>query len=156
MEGAVNLLEEETMDVHTNWLAVIVAALAHFFLGWAWHSKLLFMKTWAKEMGMEKMSKKEQQENMKKMPVSMAGNFAALIVTGWVLSYVIVFSSAYYKITGIQAGIQSAIWIWLGFYATTALNMVFWEGRSWKLYFINTSYHLAGLLLMGGIIASWM
>ena len=143
------------MDIHTNWIAVVVAALANFFLGWAWHSPLMFMKPWAKEMGFDKMSKKEQAENMKKMPVSMAGNFAALIVTAWVLSYVIVFSSAYYKITGIQAGIQSAIWIWIGFYATTFLNRVFWEGKSWKLYWMNVGYQLVGLILMGSILAAW-
>lgn len=144
------------MEIHTNWLAVFVSALAYFMLGWVWHSPVLFMKVWSKEMGFDKLSKKESDKMKKGMTRAMVGNFLALLLTGHVLTYVIVFSSSFYKITGVSAGLQSGFWIWLGFIATTLLNTVLWEGRSWKLYFINVSFHLVGLLLMGGILAAWM
>ena len=143
------------MDIHTNWIAVIVAAVAHFFIGWLWFS-VLFMKPWMKEMGLDKLTPKQRKEGMKDMPKSMAINFGTLLVTAWVLSYVIVYAGAFYKATGIQAGIQSAVWVWLGFFATTMVNSVIWEKKSWKLYGINVSHHLAGLLAMGIILGAWM
>jgi hypothetical protein len=142
------------MEVHVNWLAVAVAAIAHFFIGWLWYS-VLFMKPWLKEMGMDKLTPKQRKEGMKEMPKSMAINFVTLLVTAWVLTYVIQFAAAFYKISGVMAGIQSAFWVWLGFYATTLVNAVLWEKRSWKLYGINVSHHLAGLLAMGIILAAW-
>lgn len=142
------------MEIHVNWFAVVVASLAHFMVGFVWYS-FLFMKPWMKEMGYDKMSKKERDKGKKQMPRSMAINFAALLVTAYVLSHVIQFSSAFYKVSGITAGLQSGFWIWLGFLATTALNGVAWEGRSWKLYAINVSAQLVGLLLMGSILAVW-
>lgn len=144
------------MEMHTNWLAVFVGALAYFMLGWAWHSPLLFMKTWAKEMGFDKLSKKESAKMKKGMTRAMVGNFLALLVTGWVLSFSVSSARTAANFSGFSAGLIIAFWIWLGYIATTSLNSVFWEGRSWKLYFINVGYHLAGLLLMGGILAAWM
>ncbi len=143
------------MEMHTNYLAVLVSAIACFFLGWAWHSKLLFQKAWAKEMGHDKMSKKEKEKAMKMMPKSLIGNFLALLVTAYVLTHVIQACSAFDRTEGIAAGLQAGFFIWLGFVATTLLNTVLWEGRSWKLYFINVGHHLAGLLLMGSILAVW-
>lgn len=141
--------------IHLNYLAIFVSALAYFFLGWAWHSPLLFMKIWAKEMGFDKMSKKQQQENMKKMPLSMAGNFVIVLVTAWVLANVIQFAGVALQRSGLVHGLTSGFYVWLGFYATTLFNTVLWEGRSLKLYAINASYHLVGLLMMGAILASW-
>lgn len=143
------------MDIHTNWIAVIVAAVAHFIIGFLWYS-VFFMKPWMKEMGLEKLTPKQRKEGMKEMPKSMAINFVTLLITAWVLNYVIVFAGAFYKVTGVQAGVQSAVWIWLGFFATTLVNTVIWEKKSWKLYGINVSHHLAGLLAMGAILGAWM
>ena len=142
------------MDVHVNWGAVIVAALAHFFIGWLWYS-VLFMKPWLKEMGLDKLTPKQRKEGMKEMPKSMAINFVTLVITAWVLVYVIQYAEAFYKMTGALAGVQAACWIWLGFFATTLVNTVIWEKKSWKLYGINVSHHLAGLLAMGAILAAW-
>lgn len=138
-----------------NCWAILVAALASFFLGWAWHSPLLFMKAWLKERGMKEPSKKDREKMMKGMWKPMLGNFLALLLTAYVLTYVIQSAEAFSKTSGVAAGLQAGFWIWLGFIATTALNTVLWEKASWKLYFINVGHHLAGLLLMGAILAAW-
>jgi hypothetical protein len=143
------------MEIHLNFGALLVSSLAYFFLGWAWHSPLLFMKAWVKEMGFPKLSKKEREKRMKGMWKPMLGNFLALLVTAYVFTYVIQYSQAFYKTSGPAGGLMSAFWLWLGFIATTLLNTVLWEGRSWKLFAINASYHLCGLLLMGAILAAW-
>src|SRR6266567_4378172 len=39
--------------VHVNYLAVLVAAIAVFVLGWLWYSPLLFFKPWMRLRGMD-------------------------------------------------------------------------------------------------------
>ena len=39
--------------VHVNSLAVLVAAVAVFVLGWLWYSPLLFYKPWMRLRGMD-------------------------------------------------------------------------------------------------------
>ena len=139
------------MDIHINWIAVIVAAVAHFIIGFLWYS-VFFMKPWMKEMGLDKLTPKQRKEGMKEMPKSMAINFVTLLVTAWVLDWIILAL----KVPGAMGGIQAGFWIWLGFFATTLVNTVIWEKKSWKLYGINASHHLAGLLAMGIILGAWM
>lgn len=138
------------MEIHINWIAVIVAAVAHFFIGWLWFS-VLFMKPWMKEMGLAKLTPKQRKEGMKEMPRNMAINFVTLLITAWVLSWII----QSLKMSGAAGGVQTAVWIWLGFFATTMVNTVLWEKRSWKLYGINVSHHLVGLVVMGLILGAW-
>lgn len=142
------------MEIHINYVAVLVAAVAHFFLGWLWYS-VLFMKPWMKEMGKEKMSKKDREKAQKEMWKPMIGNFLTLLVTAWVLANVIQFAGIALHQSGGTHGLISGFYVWLGFFATTLMNTVFWGGHSWKLYTINSSHHLAGLLLMGGILGAW-
>ncbi len=144
------------MEVQFTLVGILVSALAYFFLGWAWHSPLLFVKPWSKEMGFDKMSKKESAAKMKEMPKAMMGNFLALLVTAWVLSHVIQFAGAFLHKTGPIHGAITGFFIWLGFISTTLMNTVLWEGRSLKLYFINVSFHLVGLMLMGAILAAFL
>lgn len=46
---------------------------------------------------------------------------------------------------------NAAIFTWLGFFLLVDLNTVAFEGRSWRLFFINTSYHFT-MLLVSAII----
>src|SRR5438128_10218266 len=39
--------------VHVNYLAVLVAAVSVFVLGWLWYSPLLFFKPWMRLRGMD-------------------------------------------------------------------------------------------------------
>src|SRR6266568_1414389 len=39
--------------VHVNYLAILVAAVAVFVLGWLWYSPLLFFKPWMRLRGMD-------------------------------------------------------------------------------------------------------
>ncbi len=144
------------MDIHVNYLAIFVSAVACFFLGWAWHSPLLFQKRWAKEMGHDKLSKKEKEKMMKMMPKSMVGNFITLLITAYVMAYLIPVCQTGFNHPGLAGGLMTGGWIWFGFIATALLNTVLWEGRSWTLYAINVGHHLVALLLMGAILAAWV
>ncbi len=135
-----------------NYLAVIVAAIAAIVIGFLWYGPL-FGKPWMKLMGMSKesMSKTKQQEMMK--------SYAIMIVSTLVMSYVLAhtteFAMTYTRTYGVMGGFMSGFWTWLGFMATIQLDDVIWGKKSWKLYFLNTSYRLVSLVVMGIIIATW-
>lgn len=37
----------------------------------------------------------------------------------------------------------------------SSYGVVLWEGKSWKLWFLNNAYHLVVLTVMGVILALW-
>jgi hypothetical protein len=47
---------------------------------------------------------------------------------------------------------SAAFFTWLGFYLPVDLNRVAWEMKSWKLFFINTGYHLVALVVAAFIL----
>jgi hypothetical protein len=51
-----------------------------------------------------------------------------------------------------MAALNAGVFTWLGFYMPVDLNTVAWEGRSWKLFFINTGYHLVAALVAAMIL----
>jgi hypothetical protein len=53
------------------------------------------------------------------------------------------------------AACSAAFFTWLGFYFPVDLGSVAWENKSWKLFFINTGYHFA-MLLVAAIILTHM
>lgn len=52
----------------------------------------------------------------------------------------------------VGTAMAAAIFTWLGFYFPGDLGSVAWEMRSWKLFFINTGYHLVSLILVAFIL----
>ncbi len=139
------------MEVPVNYLAVVAAAVSAMVIGFLWYGPL-FGKEWRRLMGMS-------LEEMRSMPLSpmqaMALGTVVALVMAYVLSHVYVFSSTYMQVSGYMAGLSSAFWLWLGFVATTQIGVVLWEGKSWKLFFLNTAYSLVSLAAMGIIISSW-
>jgi hypothetical protein len=142
------------VDIHINYLAVLIAAVAYFMIGWVWHS-VLFGKAWIKLMGFDKLDKKKQQAMKKKMGRSMAFNFLTTLVTAYCMAYSVQSGAAFYHVAGVSLGLQTGFWIWLGFIATSMLNSVLWEGRPFKLYLINVGYYLASFLAVATILAVW-
>ena len=143
--------------VPINYMAVVVAAIVQMVLGYLWYGPL-FGKPWAKLMGWTP----ESMEAMKhdpKFKKSMSRNYGIMIVgsllMAWILDHAIVFASAYLLISGITAGFAVGFLNWLGFIAPVTVGSVLWEGKSWKLWFLNAGYYLVGLLLMGAILALW-
>ncbi len=135
-----------------NYLAILVAAIASFVLGFLWHGPL-FGKLWISLSGITP----EQMEaaKQKSMVKPMVGAFLAMLVMSYVMANVYDFASAYYGVVGITMGLMVAFWNWLGFVVTVSLNSVFWEGRSWKLWFFNVTYQLLTMALMAAIISVW-
>lgn len=141
------------MELKINMVAILVAVVANFILGFIWYTPL-FGKAWGKEMGYDENTKADKSEMMKGMLFMVIGNF----LCAWVLAHN---NAAWSFVPGIEEmgkmGVvcSSAFFTWLGFYFPTQLGATVWEKNSWKLFFINTGYHLASLLTMSFILTFW-
>lgn len=136
-------------DVSTNYLAVLVAAIVSMILGMFWFSPAVFGRSWMK---LSKINEKDiEKAKQKGMWKSYLIAFIATIVMAYVLAYLIELIG----ISTIKDGLWAGFFLWIGFVATTMIGMVLWEGKSWKLYFINVGFQLVSLLLMSVILAVW-
>ena len=136
-------------------LRIILAAVAAHMLGFLWYGPL-FGKKWMSLMGLtEKDKEKAKQKGMAKTYLM---SFVASLVMAAVLDFVIGeigfvdFTGATPALWNVLGGALAGALVWLGFVATKSLGSVFWEGKSWGLYFLNTAYDLVNLLLMGAIV----
>jgi Protein of unknown function (DUF1761) len=133
------------MDVHINYLAVVVAALANYIIGAIWYGAI-FGEAWKKMSGIT---------DMKPTPQNIVLGMVSALVMSYVLAHAIVFASAYMKASGVSAGLTGGFFNWLGFIATVTLGGVIYEKRPWKLWLLNNAYWLISLLVMGTILSMW-
>lgn len=138
--------------VPLNYWAVIVVAFINMAIGFFWYGPI-FGKMWVKEMGWSEESMKTAQA--KGMAKQYALTALGSLIMAFVLAHNVVFGSEYLQMWGVWAGLQAGFWNWLGFIVPVTLSAVLWEGKSWRLWFINISYYLVALLVMGGILAVW-
>jgi hypothetical protein len=128
-----------------NYLAVIVAALSSFVVGWIWYGPL-FGKIWMKLHGF---TEEELKEGSLSMPVIMAVNYIATALAALAIAMFI--GPEANAGFGIFAGIMIAIF-WIG---TSRLNDVLYEKKPWGLFFINVGYNLVIYTIMGAILGAW-
>ena len=141
------------MELKINIAAVLVAVAVNFVLGFIWYTPL-FGKIWGKEMGYDPDMKPEKSEMIKGMVFMIFGNF----LFAWVLAHNI---AAWQFVPGIKEtgplsnSLTTAIFTWMGFFLPGQLGATVWEKNSWKLFGINTGYHLASLLVVALILTYW-
>jgi hypothetical protein len=98
--------------------------------------------------------KPEKSEMVKGMVFMVFGNF----LFAWVLAHNI---AAWQYVPGIKEtsplsnSLTTAIFTWMGFFLPGQLGATVWEKNSWKLFGINTSYHLASLIVVAMILTYW-
>lgn len=139
---------EEQLQVNMG--AVAVATIANFFFGFLWYTPL-FGKVWARELKVDTTVKPRKGEMARGLLFSFAGNFLLAYVLGhnnaaW--SYVPEMKNA----SPFSVIASSSVFTWLGFYLPVDLNRVSWERASWKLFGINTVYHLLCLVIAATIL----
>lgn len=128
-----------------NFLAVLVAALSSFIIGWLWYGPL-FGRKWLGYMGYT-------EEDLKKgsmpMPAIMGVNYAATVLAAFAIAMFLGPESD--ASFGMFAGLMIAVF-WIG---TSRLNDVLYEDKPWGLFFINVGYYVVVYILMGGILGAW-
>lgn len=132
-----------------NIWAVIVSAVVSMALGFLWYSPIMFGKAWMKLSKVDPQKVKQANKNMPKLYSIM---FVATLVTVYVLAQLIDLTLASTTLDGVEL----AALVWAGFVAATGVSMMLFEGKSWKLFFINTGFTLVSLLLSGVILTLWI
>jgi hypothetical protein len=141
------------MELKINIVAVLVAVAVNFVLGFVWYA-VLFAKAWAKEMGYDPNMRPDKSTMLKGMALMIIGNF----LFAWVLAF---YLAGWQYIPGAKGmsplvtGANSAISVWVGFYVPVHLSRIVWEKHSWKLFFINSGYHLVATAVVALILSYW-
>jgi hypothetical protein len=130
---------------HINWLAVIVAGIVGFFPGALWYSPVMFLKPWARELGIDL----TQPQKPKHLPV--------MLLTGMILSIVAaaVLSLAIDPERGLHHALLAAFVCAVGLVGTSFGIQYLFEQRSLKFWAINAGYHVVQFLLIGLVLGLW-
>jgi len=127
-----------------NYLAVVVAALSGFIIGYLWYSPLMFGNTWMKEAGLT-------DEDLKQ------ASMIKIFGISFLLTLIICFNLAAFLgpesnlIWGLTAGGLAGI----GWVAASIGILYLFEHRSLKLFLINAGYQAVTYIIAGGIIGVW-
>ena len=133
------------IKMKTNYLAVVVAAIAYFILGGLWYG-VLFHKTW---MALEQMTIEQTRGVSHVIPY--LASFLLELLVAYALAQLCIWRNANTASRGASVGVL----VWVGFVGPIALMTYMFEMRPRALYAINEFYPLAGLILMGAILGGW-
>jgi hypothetical protein len=140
----------EQQDLNINMLAVLIAVVANFILGFLWYTPL-FGKAWAKELGFDMSVKPPTSLLVRGMIFMVIGNF--------LLAYVFAHNiAAWSYVPGMDSMspflkiLNASVFTWLGFFVPVDLSRVAWEKGSWKLFWINSGYHFFMVLIAATIL----
>jgi hypothetical protein len=132
--------------VRTNYLAILVAAIACFLFEAGWYS--YFIQPWLDGIG-------RTSAWLMSRGVSPALQFGTALVSAAVIAAAI---SCVTQLTGAQTalrGVKVGVLLWLGFVATTWSTEYVFEIRPWSLLGINAGFWLFGMAIMGAIVGGW-
>ncbi len=134
-------------DLQVNYVALIVAAIAVFALGWLWYGPL-FSKVWLHEMKLSQTSMNSDKSNMGKFYLVM---YVTNLVTAYVLAHILQFTD----VANNSEAIVTAFWVWLGFYAAGGVHHYLFPAKSLKLYLLDNAYQLVSLIIVALILTNW-
>jgi uncharacterized protein YacL len=129
-----------------NLVAVVVAIIAAFIVGWLWYSPVLFGRTWMRLMGVTPESMKD---------ISVRDSYLGNILGTVIMAVVIAVLFSYADINTPTEAISWSLLIWLGIVMPFGFNDVVFGKKHWRLWFLNGGHQLLTLLVMGYIIALW-
>lgn len=140
------------MEIPTNFLAIAIVVVANFILGWLWYGPL-FGKVWAKEMKMDMEEKPDKSVMIKGMIMMLIGNFLmAYVIAHDIFAWSNVPGMGDMESAGMGPIFATAFYTWIGFYVPTHIGAITWEGKSWKLTFINLAYHFVTLFIAAFVL----
>ncbi|MCW9708170.1 DUF1761 domain-containing protein [Aliifodinibius sp. 1BSP15-2V2] len=139
------------MDLsNLNFLAILVATLSTFVVGWLWYGPL-FGKAWMSAVGVT-------EEDLEK------GNMTKIFGLSFIFEFIMAFNLAMF-LTGspeaaeqMSAGTGAFYGFLTGFgwiFFALAVNSLY-EDKSWKYIFINGGYWTVSFTVMGLIIGAWI
>ena len=133
---------------HVNYLAVLVAAIVVFVLGWLWYSPFLFLKPWMRARGLDP----DAAMAGTKMP---AGKLIAELLRCIVLAFVIAHFIALLGVSNWFIAAHFALLLWIGFPVVLLVGSILWENLPVKVAAINAGDWLVKLLAITIILSVW-
>lgn len=134
------------MEVHVNYLAVLLAAIANYVIATIWYA-VIFGNVWKKLTGITE---------MKPVKLNVVLVFIGSLVLSYVLYHSIAFGDAYVKMSGISGGLMGGFFGWLGYIAPITLSTKLYEKKPWGLWLLDNAFWLISLLVMGTILSFWI
>jgi len=135
------------MDI--NFLAVALAALSAFFLGYLWY-KVIFAESWKQLIGIKIKTKGiESTSETPSLKRLLIGSLILEIIMAFVLAIFISIDATW--LTGLGTGFV----VGLGFVGLAFGVNYMYEGKSFKLWVINAGYNTVLFSLMGLIIGAF-
>src|ERR1700704_5724322 len=116
--------------MHVNYLAVLVAAVAVFVLGWLWYSPLLFYKPWMRLRGLDPVAAMAGAT----MP---GGKLLVELVRCLLLAYVLARFVALLGIASFFGAVHFGLFLWIGFPVIILTGSVLWENTPVKVAAIH-------------------
>ena len=126
-----------------NIFAIFVASLSRFALGGIWYGPV-FGKVWMRETGVTE--EKAKEANMFK---TFGLTFLASLVIAFNLAFFLGLESS------LQTGTFYGFLVGFGWVAMSIATNDLFEQRSFKLFAINSSYHVLAFTIMGAILGVW-
>lgn len=133
------------MEVHVNWLAVVLATLSTMVVGSVWYARPVFGTIWMK---LARLDPKKMADPKKAIGLTLL----ASLVTAYVLAHVAYIMHGYFGNSFLVDALETALWGWLGFTATRVLTHDLFENRPLALTLLTVGHELVTFLVMGLII----
>ena len=133
---------------HVNYLAVLVAAIAVFVLGWLWYSPLLFYKPWMRARGLDPAVAMAGA----KMP---AGKLVIELVRCFVLAYIVAHFVAAVGVNNLFGAVHFGLFAWIGFPVILLTGSVLWDNVPVKVAAIHAGDWLVKMLVIPIIVSVW-
>jgi hypothetical protein len=130
-----------------NWLAVLVAAVAHFVLGGVWYSPMLFAKPFMRGMG-------KSEEELRSGAKPSAFQFGGAFLGGLLKSASLALILAWIGDPGVAESIAVGALLGVGIHGAADVTNALFEGRHRNLVLIGIGYDTVGLALAGAIVAA--
>ena len=128
-----------------NFWAILVSAIFIWLLGALWFSPLLFSKPWGAIVG------RECGRASKGLAHAVVSSLIGDLLAVFVLDHFIIWGHA----AGFLHGALLGLIAWIGFVLAINYPERIYEGRPFRYLVINSGYWLVGLVVAGGILASW-
>ncbi|NVK37888.1 MAG: DUF1761 domain-containing protein [Gammaproteobacteria bacterium] len=136
------MLMEELQSL--NYLAVAIATISSYVLGFVWYHWSVLGESWAQALGLTK----EEADNT----AGLGGTFVISFVSGFVKAVLMASLISVLNLTGVLSGALMGLVIAVGF---TATSLGYYNGfarTSSRLTWINSAHSIIELTLMGAII----
>ena len=129
----------------TNYLAVIVAAIAYWLLGAIWYG-VVFGEAW---MALEHMTEERARSMNPVLP------YVITLLLNLLIAYALAQICIWRNADTLGRGASVGVLLWIGFVGPVTFTTYMYEMRPKELYAINQFFPLAGFVLMGAILGGW-